>query len=62
VRISGKSANPTAITTSDALRTARGPIRSESAPPTKPEQRAAAAFEATIRPATPSEMPRTLCR
>jgi len=62
VRIRGKSANPTAITTSAPLRTARGPSRSESAPPTNPEHSAAAAFAATISPATPSEIPRTLCR
>ncbi len=60
--ISGKRANPVAMTTSAPLSTARGPIRSERAPPTKPEQSAAAAFDATIRPATPSEIPRTLCR
>jgi len=60
--MSGKSAKPTAMTTSAPLSTARGPIRSDSAPPAKPEHSAAAELEATISPATPSEIPRTLCR
>ena len=62
VRISGKSPKATAITSSAPLKTARGPIRSDRAPPTNPEHSAAAEFEATTRPATPSEMPRTLWR
>jgi len=62
VRIRGKSANPTAITSRAALSTVRGPMRSESAPPKKPEQSAAAELEPTINPARPSEIPRTLCR
>jgi len=61
-RMSGKSAKPTAMITSAAVRTARGPSRSDSAPPTNPEHSAAAELDATISPATPSEIPRTLCR
>src|SRR5439155_344049 len=48
VRMSGKSANAVAIKTSAPLRTARGPRRSDSAPPTNPEQSAAAAFDEPI--------------
>jgi hypothetical protein len=61
-RIRGKSANATAMMMSAPVRTRRGPTRSESAPPRKVEIMAAAAFDATIRPARPSEMPRTLWR
>ena len=62
VRMSGNRAKPRAMITSAPERTVRGPSRSESAPPTNPEHNAAAAFAATISPAMPSEIPRTLCR
>ncbi|MDX6370267.1 MAG: hypothetical protein QOG93_1769 [Gaiellaceae bacterium] len=61
-RISGKSEKATAARASAPLSTTRGPNRSESAPPTKPEAKAASEPVATTSPAIPSEMPRTLCR
>ena len=62
VRISGKRLIATAITSRAAISTRRGPIRSASEPATKPEQNAAAELTAAASPASPSGMPRTLCR
>ena len=56
------SANATVITDSAPTSTRFGPARSESVPPTKPLASAVADCVAAASPATPSEMPRTLCR
>ena len=61
-RISGMSANATVITHSAAMSTRFGPIRSERVPARKPLRSALADCVAAASPASPSEMPRTLCR
>jgi hypothetical protein len=58
----GKRAKAAVMITSAATRVVRAPIRSARAPAIGPETRAAAPLAAAINPASPSEIPRTLCR
>ncbi len=50
------------MTTSAATSVVRAPIRSASEPAIGPETSAVSAFAAAIEPASPREIPRTLCR
>ncbi len=56
------SANAIVITTSDAVSTRFGPMRSDSVPPASPLASAVADCVAAASPASASEIPRTLCR